>query len=155
MPFAFVPFNIRLLYACNALPHSCKYICFPFALFASISFCLSLCRFRFSLSFCFGTAVSRCCSQAFILHCALFTATFSVDFLTPDFLIGIQYFRYVHYAFKCELSALSPPPSPSLTSHSLSFCTARLIYYFAWPLANCERIAENARKFNVSLVNSN
>lgn len=113
--FAFVPFNIRLLYACNALPHSCKYICFPLALFASISFCRSLCRFRFSLSLCFGTAVSRCCSQAFILHCALFTATFSVDFLTPDFLIGIQYFRNVHYAFKCELSALFPPsPSPNI-----------------------------------------
>lgn len=71
--------------------------------------------FAFCLSLCFGTAVSRCCSQAFILHCALFTATFSVDFLTPDFLIGIQYFRYVHYSFKCELSALFPPsPSPNI-----------------------------------------
>lgn len=85
--------------------------------------------------------------QAFILHCALFTATFSVDFLTPDFLIGIQYFRYVHYAFKCELSALLPPVAirRSFVRHAL------FIYYSAWPLANCKRTAQNARKFNVSL----
>lgn len=125
-------------------------LCLRASLFAS--HCVS---FSF-LSFCFCPAVSRCCSQAFILHCALFTATFSVDFLTPDFLIGIQYFRNVHYAFKCELSALFPslplPLWPFPLSHSLSFCTVRLIYYFVWPLANCERTAS---KFNFSVENSN
>lgn len=70
---------------------------------------------------------------ALLLFCIarFFTATFSVDFLTPDFLIGILYFRYVHYAFKCELSALlpspRPPSAPFFCIHStpyLLFCVA-------------------------------
>lgn len=93
-----------------------------------------------SLSFYFCPAVSRCCSQAFILHCALFTATFSVDFLTPDFLIGIQYFRYVHYAFKCELSALFPlslsRPPPSLIHYPFVQYALFIILRGRWPTAN-------------------